>query len=85
MEEANNLAADGIHSSDIGTLVAIAVQAGKRQIAGYGSPSMLACNDMVDLKGSGVNLCREPTVLASVASPLAHESIEVSIQRHPET
>lgn len=46
MEESNKLARTWICSADVGTFVAIAVQADEGEIFKHSRPSMLTCNDV---------------------------------------
>jgi hypothetical protein len=66
MEGSNNLARIGICSSYVRTFVAIAVQAGEGEILKNSEPSMLARNDMVDVKGQRIDGSRKVAILTSI-------------------
>src|SRR5712692_6666480 len=66
MEEANKLARIRICSGDVRTLVAIAMQAGEGEVFKNSQPSMLTCNDVIDVKGQRINGRRKVAILTSV-------------------
>jgi hypothetical protein len=51
MEESNQLARLRICSSDVRTLMPIAVEAGESEVFKYSQPPVLACNDVINVKG----------------------------------
>ncbi len=59
-----------IQARNIGPFESIAMKAGERQIAGDRQPSVLASDDMVDLKGRAVLRMRDPAVFAAASGPL---------------
>jgi hypothetical protein len=66
MEESNQLARIRICSGDVRTLVAIAVQAGEGEVFKIRQPSVLACNDVVDVKGQRINRSGKVAIFTSV-------------------
>jgi hypothetical protein len=72
MEESNKLARIRICSSYVRTFVAIAVQAGEGEILKDSEPSMLACNDVIDVKGQRIDGSRKVAILTSVLGTTPH-------------
>ena len=66
MEEPNKLARTRINSGYVRTFVAIAVQAGEGEILKDSEPSMLACNDVIDVKGQKIDGSRKVAILTAV-------------------
>ena len=67
VKEWGYLSRQGIESGNIGTFVLVAVQTGKRKIAGYGSSAVALRQDMVDLEWNPVAFLRHQAVFAASA------------------
>jgi hypothetical protein len=70
VEEPNDLAVAKICSCEIRTLVPITVKASERQILENSQPAMLACLDVIDMKGQRIDGSRQVTILTSVLGAL---------------
>src|ERR1039457_4235755 len=66
MEESNQLAGLRICSGDVRTLVPIAVKAGESEGFKNSQPSVLACDDVIDVKGQRIDGSGKVAILASV-------------------
>jgi hypothetical protein len=67
MEEPSKLARIRICSGYVRTFVTIAVQAGEGEVLKNSEPSMLPCNDVIDVKGQRISGSRKLAILASVS------------------
>ena len=65
MKQANKLARRWIEPTYVGTLEAIAMDTGKREVLGIGSAAMLTGNDVIDLKWGGVYGSGQLTIFTS--------------------
>ena len=70
MEEPNDLPSVWIWSSDVWAFVPIAMKTGEREIFNNSLPSMLTCDDVIDVKGQGIEVDGNVTILASALGPL---------------
>jgi hypothetical protein len=70
MEEAYDLTIIGICSGNVGAFVAVAGEAGERQIFENGLTSMLPGDDVVGVEGQGIEGRGKVTVLAPVPCAL---------------
>ena len=64
MEEPNELSGVWICSGNIRTFVTIAVKTGEGEVFENSLPSMLACNNVIDMKGQRIDGSRKVTILA---------------------
>jgi len=70
MEEPNDLPSVWICSSDVWAFVPIAMKTGEREIFNNSLASMLTCDDVIDVKGQGIEVDGNVTILASALGPL---------------
>jgi hypothetical protein len=66
MEESDDFTGIGICSSDVRSLVSIAVKTSQGKILENCPPSVLARHDMIGVKGQGIHGSREVTIFASI-------------------
>lgn len=76
IEQANVATSPRILPSDVRPFVAIAMQAGQRQVAEGRGTAMVSGNDVVDLKGSPIGRLRNPAILTPTTGPLRDELAE---------
>ena len=81
MEEARQFSCFPIDTGDIRSLVTIAVNACKSEVADLGRSAMLAGYDVVNLKRRRVKRCRQLTIFAPVVSAFPGELNNIGI--HP--
>ena len=78
IEEAHEFGARcrAVNSRQVGTLMTIAMQAGKRKVTERCRPTMLPGDDVLDLVRTGMARVRQPTVFAAMAGAFPYRSDE---------
>ncbi len=72
MKELHDFAGLRIYPGNIGTLVLVAVKAGKSKILQAGFSAVLSGDDVVGAKSTQVPGCGHMTILSARSSPLPH-------------
>lgn len=78
IEETHELGARcrAVNSRQVGTLMTIAMQAGKCKVPERCRPTMLPCDDVLDLVWTGMARVRQPTVFAEMGGAFSYRAGE---------
>ncbi len=76
VKEIRALAGLGVNARDVRSLAPVAFQTAKRKVVQRGFPTMLARDDVVNLKALRVTNLRSPAVFAQISCPVTNRLIK---------
>src|SRR6266542_2039180 len=79
VKKSSDFARSRVDSGDIRSFVAIAVRADLRQVGKCIFSSVLSCDYMINLGGSGFEICWRVAMLTTIAGTLAHAAAQFGV------